>query len=455
MKGKESVKVDLFNTSIWKGLFTLAWPIILGNIIHAIYNITDAFFLGKLGAIELSVPTVVWPLIFVFVSFSTGFSYAGNSLVAQYTGYGDKRKAEKSAAQTLLVMVLISLALMVVILIFNKPLLSLLNLQGEILELSSVYLKLMAIGLPFTFLMQTVAGIFRGWGNSIISLKFNGISMVLNVILDPLFIFVLDLGVFGAAFATMLSQATMSFAFLYVLFKGKEDFKVHMKDFYPDKKIVKKVLTVGLPSSIGESFTAVGFAIIMGIIAQFGETVISGYGIGNRLNNLITMFAGGMSLALATMVGQFVGAHMPDKANESVKKAALATFIVVGSASMMMFLFGRNITQFFINDPEVIKVGEEFFRYVSFSLPFFSLVSVFLGALRGTGHTIQSTIIDIIRLWGIRVPLVVFFSKTHGYIGIFIAMIISNFAAMLLALAFLELGNWKKPIIEEATNENY
>ncbi|MBL5982113.1 hypothetical protein NAAC61_08900 [Petrotoga sp. 8T1HF07.NaAc.6.1] len=454
MKIKDTGKVDVLKTSIWKALFTLAWPIILTNMMQAIYNITDAYFLGKLGPLELSVPTVIWPLIFVFISFATGFSYAGTSLIAQYTGYGDQRRAEKSAAQTILVMTFVALSIMAIVLIFSKQLLSLLRLDENIFELSHTYLKIMAFSLPFSFLMQTVAGIFRGWGNSFIALKYNGISILLNVALDPLFIFQFNLGVFGAALATMLSQVIMSVVFLIVLFRGREGFKLHAKDFVPDPKLIKKVLVVGLPSSIGESFTAIGFAIIMGVIAQFGPIVISGYGIGNRMNNLITMFAMGISLATATMTGQYVGANQPEKAEETVKKASLATLLIVGSASMVMFLFGHNITKFFINDPEVIKVGEEFFRYVSFSLPFFSLVSVFLGTLRGTGHTIQSTIIDITRLWGIRVPLVFFFAETHGYIGVFIAMIISNFSALLLALGFLIFGNWKRPVIEEASQRN-
>lgn len=452
MKSKEKTnnKIDILNDPIWKSLFSLAWPLILTNMIQAFYNITDAYFLGKLGPLELSVPTVVWPLIYVFVSLATGFSYAGTSLVAQYTGYGDKRKAEKSAAQTILAMLALSFAIMIIFLIFTKPLLSgLLKLEGSLFELSSVYVKLIAIGMPFSFLMQTISGIFRGWGNSIISLKFNGISVILNVILDPIFIFTFDLGVYGAALATMLAQAIMSVLFFIVLIRGKTGFKLHFKDFVPDKHIIKKVFSVGLPASIGESFTAIGFAIIMSVIAQFGEVVISGYGIGNRMNNLITMFSGGMALATATMVGQFVGANKQDKAVETVKKASIASFTIVFITSMLMFVYGHNITQFFINDPEVIKVGEEFFRYVSFSLPFFSLVSIFLGALRGTGHTTQSTIVDIIRLWGIRVPLVIYFSETHGYIGVFIAMIISNFSAMVLGLLFLIFGKWKEPVIEE------
>ncbi|RAO99033.1 hypothetical protein PW5551_05790 [Petrotoga sp. 9PW.55.5.1] len=450
IKTKISGKVDVLKIPIWKALFTLAWPIVLINMMQAIYNITDAFFLGKLGALELSVPTVVWPLIFVFISFSAGFSYAGTSMVAQYTGYGNQRKAEKSASQTIIVMALVSFSIMAVIMIFNKPILGLLELNSELLELSQIYLKIISLSLPFSFLMQTIAGIFRGWGNSLIALKFNGIAILLNVVLDPIFIFQFELGVFGAALATLLAQAIMSIAFLVLLFKGSEGFKIHIKDFTPDIKIIKKVLSIGLPSSIGESFTAIGFAIIMGVIAQFGPVVISGYGIGNRMNNLITMFAMGISLATATMAGQYVGAKKPEKADETVKKASIATLLIVGTASTFMFLFGHNITQFFINDPDVIKVGEEFFRYVSFSLPFFSLVSIFLGALRGTGHTTQSTIIDMIRLWGIRVPLVFFLAETHGYIGVFIAMIISNFSAVLLAMGFLVFGNWKKPVIEEA-----
>lgn len=180
---------------------------------------------------------------------------------------------------------------------------------------------------------------------------------------------------------------------LFSLLRGKTGFKIHIKDFIPHPTLIKKVFTIGLPASIGQSVTAIGFSIIMGVVANFGPTVISGYGIGNRINNMVIMFAMGMSLATGAMAGQFVGAGMPEKAKATME--------------------------------------------------------VFIGTLRGTGHTVLSTIVDMVRLWVIRIPLIFFFADLFGYVGIFYAMIISNISAMGLAYVFLRLGNWKEKVVEE------
>jgi Na+-driven multidrug efflux pump len=164
---------------------------------------------------------------------------------------------------------------------------------------------------------------------------------------------------------------------------------------------------------------------------------------------MVTMFAVGMSLATSTMAGQFVGAEEPEKAEETVKKAALLTFLIVLSISVLLFFFGQYVTRFFINEQEVIELGRYYFRLVSMSLPFFATMSVFQGALRGTGHTMQATTADLIRLWGVRIPFVLILSKMYGFNGIIYAMIISNIGALIIVTLFLRLGNWKQRVVEE------
>jgi Na+-driven multidrug efflux pump len=164
---------------------------------------------------------------------------------------------------------------------------------------------------------------------------------------------------------------------------------------------------------------------------------------------MVVMFATGMSLATGAMVAQFVGADHKEKAVETVRKAGIITFSTILGISVLLFFYGQYITQFFINDPEVIEVGVTFFKLVSFSLPFFSLMDIFMGTLRGTGHTIQSTIVDMVRLWGIRVPLILIMSETWGFRGVFYAMIISNISAMLLSFLFIKFGNWKDRVVED------
>jgi putative MATE family efflux protein len=442
-------KINIFEGSIKSVLFKLAWPIILTNILQTIYNITDAFFLGKLGKIEFSVPTITWPIIFIFISLASGFSHAGSSMVSQYTGMKDKTMAEKSAANTIVTIVVLSIVIMFIVLLFSPNIISIMKVSQEVFDLSVQYMNIIVLAMPFMFLMELSAGIYRGWGNSFIALKFTFLSVIINIILDPIFIFYFDFGVLGAALATFLARSIIACYFMFTLIKGTYGFKIDIKYFKPDFRLIKKVLQIGFPASIGQSITSIGFTIIMGVVSSFGTVVVSAYGVGNRINSMVVMFAIGMELATASMCGQFIGADEPEKAEETVKKAAFITFSIILSISFLLFFFGQYVTRFFINDPEVIEMGKVFFKMVSFSLPFFATMSIFMGALRGTGHTVQSTTVDMIRLWVIRIPLVVFMADIYGFKGIFIAMIISNISAMVLAYLFLKFGNWKIRVVEK------
>jgi Na+-driven multidrug efflux pump len=149
------------------------------------------------------------------------------------------------------------------------------------------------------------------------------------------------------------------------------------------------------------------------------------------------------------MVGQFIGARRYEDAEKTVWTAFFMSMAFIGAMSTLTFLYGRYITHFFINDPKVIEVGAEMFKYVSFSIPFFGSMNIFISALNGAGKSLQATIANVVRLWGIRIPLVFTLSKLQGYRGIFIAMLISNVMAMVVAYLFYRFTDWKKGIIHE------
>ena len=449
LSGKMNEKVDIFHMSIYKGLWRLAWPIVLTNLLQTVYNLTDAYFLGKLGKVEFSAPTVTFPIIFIILSLATGFSQAATSMIAQYIGMKNKGMAEKSAAQVILTLLMISLIVTVLGMFFAAPVLKLINVPDELFDKAYGYLRIMIFAIPVIFFGELFSSIFRGWGNSIVTLKVMFFTVGLNIALDPIFIFVFGLGVEGAAYATLISRSVTVVYFLYVLIGNKVGFTVHPKDFKPDFRMIRKIFAIGLPGSIGQSVTAVGFTFIMGVVTGFGAAVISIYGIGQRVLSMVTMFAVGMSLATATMTGQFVGADKPEKAEETVRKSSVITFLIVLFISILLFFFGQYVTRFFINDQEVIDLGYHFFRLVAFSLPFFATMAIFQGALRGTGHTTLATTADMLRLWAVRVPLVIWLSNAFGFNGIFYAMIISNISAMIIAYCFLRIGNWKERVVEE------
>ena len=441
-------KVDILNSSIGKALFKLAWPLVLTNLLQTMYNITDAFFLGKLGTAEFSAPTLAQPIMFVFIALGAGFSQAGSTIIAQYTGMKRQDLAEKNAAQAILTTLVLSSVFSLVGILSARAIVSQMALSKYTIDLAVTYMVIELASVPFMFVMQLNSGILRGWGNSVIALRLTFVSVMMNVVLDPIFIFGFKQGVAGAAIATFISRFVIAVYFTYLMFSGKYGFKLRVKDFKPDFSSIMQVIKIGLPASFGQAVTSLGFTLIMGVVSRFGVEVVSAYGVGQKISQLMVNFASGVSLACASMIGQFLGADRPDLASRTVKKAAIFTFSVALAVSTLLFFFGHNVTQFFVNDPKVIEMGEIYFRLISFSLPFFTTLAVFMDTLRGSGHTVQSTIIDIVRLWGIRIPIVTILAEKYGFRGIFYGMIISNISAMFLAMAFLVFGNWKKKIVK-------
>jgi putative MATE family efflux protein len=441
-------KVDILNSSIGKALFKLAWPLVLTNLLQTMYNITDAFFLGKLGTAEFSAPTLAQPIMFVFIALGAGFSQAGSTIIAQYTGMKRQDLAEKNAAQAILTTLVLSSVFSLVGILSARAIVSQMALSKYTIDLAVTYMVIELASVPFMFVMQLNSGILRGWGNSVIALRLTFVSVMMNVVLDPIFIFGFKQGVAGAAIATFISRFVIAVYFTYLMFSGKYGFKLRVKDFKPDFSSIMQVIKIGLPASFGQAVTSLGFTLIMGVVSRFGVEVVSAYGVGQKISQLMVNFASGVSLACASMIGQFLGADRPDLASRTVKKAAIFTFSVALAVSTLLFFFGHNVTQFFVNDPKVIEMGEIYFRLISFSLPFFTTLAVFMDTLRGSGHTVQSTIIDIVRLWGVRIPIVTILAEKYGFRGVFYGMIISNISAMFLAMAFLVFGNWKKKIVK-------
>ena len=446
-------RVDIFNRSIISSLFLLSWPLIVSNLMQTLYNAVDAYFLGKLGKIEFSAPTIVWPIIFVFISLSIGFSQAGVTLVAQFTGANDRKRTKKAAGQSLLISLVIGVVFSVIAIIISRPVITLVagEKSREVVDYAVSYFRIIMIGLPFGFVFNSISSIYRGWGNSKFTMNLMVISTIVNIVLDPLLIFGIGIfprmGVVGAAFATTIARIVAALIAIEHLFKGKSGFKITLKDLFPDWELIKQVFKIGLPSSISYSVTSLGFVVIMKFVSSFGPTVVSAYGVGNRIINFITMISFGIANSVTTMVGQFLGAGNIRNAEKTVKVAFLTNFSIVFLLSTLTFLFGGEITKFFINEKDVIEVGYLYFKYVSFSIPFFTSMSVFMHTLIGAGRTDLSMIVDITRLWGIRVPLIALFSSKYGFTGLFFAMIISNILALIISYLFVRFSNWKKRTI--------
>ena len=440
---------SIIRTTLW-----LAWPIILGNIINISYNLVDTFWLGKLGKASLAAPTVSWPLIMLFYSIGMGFSFAGITLVSQYVGAGEYRLASRSAGHLLGFMLFLSLILSGTGFSLSPIILKLMGVPRDVLPLAINYISIIFAGIPIAFLGFGFNAILSGIGDTRTPTILGAISSGINVVLDPLFIFgwygFPELGVVGAAVATVISRALLSVIGLVLLARGFRGLKLYPRDLIFESWWLKKVIVIGTPISIQQSANSLGFVVMMGLVSRLGTAIIATYGIGIRIIDIIQAFTWGIMRATSVMIGQNIGAEKYDRAEKIAYENMKLMFTILSLGALIIFLFRAHLFQVFINDPQVIEEGSRFLAIFLPSIPFFGIFFIVGAVARGSGHNLAFTIISIIRLWALRIGLTYVFSILMGMgsTGVWVAMTISNIGAGLLALAWVRMGTWKKRVIE-------
>ena len=445
---------NLYTTgSIYKGLWVLGWPVMLSNLFQTFYNLIDTFWLGKVGKDAIAAPTVSWPMIFMVIAISIGFAIAGTTLVSQYTGAGNKRMADYTAAQITLIMTIGGIALGLIGFFITPFLLNWMNVAKEVHLNASLYMKTIFLGVPLMFGSFVVSSLLTGWGDTRTPLKILSVGLLLNVILDPILIFGLGpfpvMGVFGAAIATVFSRMVSTVWGLYLLFSGKVGLRIRWSDLKVDLTFTKKVLGIAIPASTDQVGTALGYTVLMKFVAHFGTAVIGGYGIGNRILSLSIMPIMGFSRAVSTMVGQNLGAKNHRRSAHVIKVGYIFSAFIAGISAVLFIIFKVPLVRIFINDPEVILTGSQFFFIIAFSLPFLGILMTSFGIFNAAGQTKFTMGISLLRLWGLRIPLMYLFTMRMGmdYQSIYWVMTWSTIFCALLALLFMKLGVWKRKIV--------
>jgi putative MATE family efflux protein len=434
--------------TLFKSLLKLAVPIMLSNLLQMLYNLADAYFLGKLGKEALAAPAVSFNLIFFLVVFGLGFSMAGTTLIAQSRGKNDREKMDYYLGQMAGLVTIISVVISILGLLLSNPLLKLLQVPKDAFTYTYQYITIIFAGMPFMFMIFILQASMQGIGDSVTPLIIQFFTVLMNITLDPLLIFGIGffpkLEVQGAAIATVFSRFSGSVAALIILIHGKKGLKLKLQNMKPKKSAVSLLFKIGFPASIGQGISALGFAVLQGLVNSFGTAVVAAFGIGTRVIGLFNMPALGMARATTSMVGRCLGAKKADLAKKVVKQAVISIFIFISISMSLTFFFGASVIRFFVDEQEVIQHGSMMFKIISVSVVAFALFTVITGAFQGGGDTKPIMYLNIGRLWGFRVPLAFLLSVglMWGPVGIWVSMFISNFAIALIGFLYLKKGKW-------------
>lgn len=450
-KSIKGEKNNLIEGSILKSLITLSAPIIFANILQTAYQLTDTFWVGRLGAAAVAAVSISFPIIFFIVSLGGGLTMAGAIMVSQYKGKEDQETINHITSQTLLMVVIISAILAAIGYFSSSFFVNLMGTETAVFLSAVAYIKISFIGMIFIFTYMVFQSLMRGVGDVKTPMYIVFGTVLLNLLLDPLFIFgygfIPAMGVAGAAAATIGTQGLAAIIGIGLLLKGKYQIQLRLNDLKPDYSLIKKIFKIGFPASIEQSTRALGMVVMTFLVAAFGTLALAAYGIGSRILMFVIIPALGLSMATSTLAGQNIGAGKIKRAEKITKLSALIGFIVLTIIGIIIFLFAKQIVAVFIpGDLKTIQAGALFIRIMALSFGFIGIQMSLNGLFRGSGNTMISMALSIISLWILRVPLAYLLStRAHlAEVGIWIAFPAANIIAAAIAIIWFAKGTWKQ-----------
>ena len=445
-KAKSMEKLVL-EGSLYKALLTLALPIMLNNFISTLYNLGDAYWVSKLGDIPMAAINFVWPVSFLTFSIAMGISIAGGSIVSQYIGAKKTDEARETAQQLYIFGVLFGVFSSVLGWLLTPTIITLMGATGDLYYNSVVYLRILFIEMPFLFIMNIFFTMNQAQGDTVTPTIINGTSAILNILMDPLFIFTFGLGIEGAAIATVLSKIPFALYGIYRMSKGMEATRIKPLKFIINKEKMSDLIRIGIPSSLGFSGVALGFIVLFSIFASYGDHAITAVGIGNRLNGLAFMPAIGIGAALSTITGQNLGAKNIQRIKKAFRASLFIALTLLAFTCSILWIFSYQLVNIFTDTPEVLELGSFYLKILATTTWTISFFNCSIGLFNGSGHTKYSMFLEGGRLWLIRMPLIYLLAlvPSIGKDSIWYAIGLSNVISAIIAFSITFLGVWQHP----------
>ncbi len=441
----------LLEGPILASLLTLAVPIVLANILQAGYQVIDAFWVDRLGGAAVAAVSVSFPVTFLMIALGAGLAIAGSTLIAQYVGAKNSDMVSHVAAQTLLMVVIVSIILGAVGYAATPALLHLMGVGPDVYPGALGFMRVSFIALVFNFIFFVFQAIMRGIGKATLPIYIVLGTVLLNFILDPLFIFgwgpIPAYGVMGAALATLGTQSIAAIIGIAILRLGKNGIHVRRKDFIPDFKYIKRAFFLGFPASIEQSARALGLTVMTFLITSFGTLALAAYGVGSTILQVVMIPAMGVSMAVSTLVGQNIGAGNVSRAARIGRLGAWLGFWILSGMGIIVFICAPQFIAFFVpSDPNVIASGAVFLRVMALSWGFMGVQLALTGVLRASGNMVIAMVLTLVSQWVLQFPLAYVLSEhtTLGIYGIWWAFPISNSIIALITLGVYAKGDWKK-----------
>lgn len=392
-------KIELFeNYPVHKAIITLALPTILGMLVNVFYNMVDTFFVGQTGdPNQVAAVSLCMPIYLLLMAFGNIFGIGGGSYISRKLGAKDYESVKKISAFAFYASIIVGFISMAVYLIFMKDILKISGASSNTYQFSKDYLIIVAFGAPFVVNQMAMGQIVRAEGSSKEAMIGMMIGTVVNIVLDPIMILYMNMGVAGAALATIIGNACSTLYYIYHILRKKSFLSINFKDFSMKSDILSNVFAIGIPVSINNILMSASNILINNLAAGYSDNVVAGLGVAQRIFTLVVLVFIGLAQGLQPFVGYNFASRNYKRMNAAIKISCLVSVVIGFLLLILSLIFGRASVQVFINNEEVIDYGVRFL-VASYSIaPIIGFQFVFMSTFQALGKSIPSLILSISR----------------------------------------------------------
>ena len=419
--------------SIPKLVFKNAIPAITAMIMVVIYNMADLFFIGQTGNdYMVAAVSLATPVFMLFMALASIFGIGGTSIISRSFGAGNNKYAQNVSAFCFWGSITVGGILSLLIILFADNISVLLGGSVETVEMVSSYLRVLAISGPFILLSSTFSNIVRAEGSPMSAAIGMLLGNIVNIILDPVFILGFELGVTGAAIATVIGNIASGLYYVYYLNRKTEKLSINIKDFKMKDGVLKNVLLIGIPASLASLLMSISTLVANGVMASYGDLAVAGLGVAMKVMMITTFVAMGFGQGIQPVLGYLVGAKDDEKFRKVIRFSLISSTIISVTMTLGTFLALKPIVSAFVTDPNSFDYAFSFTRTLLLTSSTFGMFFVLVNTLQAMGAAKASLITSVSRQGLVYIPMILILNATFGVNGAILAQPVADIVSVLI-----------------------
>lgn len=438
---------------VHKAVFTLALPTMMSMLVTIIYNMADTFFVGQTkDPNQVAAVSLTMPVFLLCMAFGNMFGIGGSSMISRLMGEGKKDRVKKVSSFCFYGCIVVGILLMVFFLLAMPVVLKLIGTSSNTEGYARDYLTYIAYGAIFVVLSNAFGNIVRAEGAAKASMFGMMLGTIVNIVLDPIMILAMNMGVAGAAIATIIGNiCTVIFYIWYLVNKNSQSLlSIHKKDFSMSPDIVRGVLGIGVPASINNILMSMANILLNNFLASYGDIPVAAMGVASKANMLVVMLQLGLAMGIQPLIGYSYGSRN-FKRMRSVMKFSMICNVILGSIlTFIYFCFTEQIVQVFIQDSSVTQLGSQMLRALMVSGPILGILFVFNFTFQALGKALPALVLSLSRQGLIFLPVLVISNRLFQLDGIIWAQPIADIMSTLIAFCMFLIINKGFKKLEEA-----